>query len=182
MQSINKFVIDNIAPEVSAEYIGYKMYKLGVAKIKSVTIGNVVGENKLEYQRSAMVTVDQWCETESAYDFLKKMKDSSVVDFRLPYRPNHTWYIIRCEDFEDCYGYLAIKSFALFDKNYYDMLERRIKMDVVDLRPFNYTNVDAHSHERFNMDYRNVTLRRHQAHFVPTGNRLNYNNSSVTIM
>lgn len=178
MQSINKFVINNIAPEVSAEYIGYKMYKLGVAKIKSVTIGNIVGENKLEYQRCAMVIVDQWCDTEAAYDFLKNMKNSFVFVFRLPYRPNHNWYIIRTEDFEDCYGYPAIKSFAIFDNNYYNMLESRIN---IDLRPFNYTTALVNDErESFNMDYRNVTLRRHQAHFVPKGN-LNYNNS-VTIM
>ena len=115
-----------------------------------------------------MVTVDQWCDTEAAYDFLKNMKNSFVFVFRLPYRPNHIWCIIRTEDFEDCYGYPAIKSFAVFDNNYYNMLESRIN---IDLRPFNYTNALVNDErESFNMDYRNVTLRRHQAHYVPKGN------------
>lgn len=156
MPYTNTFVINNIAPEVSVEYIGYKMYKLGIAKIKSVTIGNVVGEHNIEYQRSATVTVEQWCETEAAYNFLKKLNNSSIVEFVIHYAPRHTWNIIRSEDFGDCYGYITIKSFAIFDKNYYDNLEHRIKLDPVNWR--------INDHECFNA---NVTLRRHQSHFAP---------------
>lgn len=96
--SLIKFVyIPCVEKRVQASYIANAFEKTGIAMIKKVAIEPQKKKrfNKGKYNR-VYIEIDEWCDTESAYNFIQKLKNTSI-ETRFIHKMDKWWIVRPCE-------------------------------------------------------------------------------------
>lgn len=112
--SINNLMINCIESQYTQEYIANVFWRLNIAKVRSITLIPYI-KNNIIYNM-AYIYIDQWCETETAYNFIKRMKDSSK-EVRVIYQDDD-WWTVELNTHNN--GNIFVGNYTLlFDENYY---------------------------------------------------------------
>lgn len=89
--SIKSVVISYVEPEYNAEYIANVFWRQNIAKVNSIVL-IPYSKNGVSFQM-AYVSIEQWAETESAYNFLQRLKTRNDKETRIIHRDDSWWTV-----------------------------------------------------------------------------------------
>jgi len=76
--------------QYTQEYIANVLWNQDIAKVSSITLIPYLTNDKI--YSIAYVNIDQWCETEVAYNFINRLKDASK-EVRIVHRDEDWWLV-----------------------------------------------------------------------------------------
>lgn len=88
--SINSFIIPSVELKHTSEYIATILWKQKIAKVNSVTMIPYLKDN--EVFNLVYVYIETWCDSEVAYNFINRLKDSKK-ETRLVYNSDNWWNV-----------------------------------------------------------------------------------------
>lgn len=88
--SIKSFTIPSVELKYTSEHIATILWKQKIAKVKCITTIPYLREN--EVFNLAYVYIDTWCDSEVAYNFINRLKDSTK-ETRLVYNSDNWWNV-----------------------------------------------------------------------------------------
>ena len=88
--SINNLIISSIESQYTSEYIVNTFGNQEIAKINNITLCPYRKGN--EYFNIAYVSVEEWCDTEAAYNFIQRLK-SSNKEARIVHYDDNWWCV-----------------------------------------------------------------------------------------
>lgn len=90
MSSVKNLMIHGVEEHITQDYIASVFWKNKLAKVSSVTLMPYLKNNKI-YQL-AYITVGEWCDNESTYNFIKRLKND-IVEARVIYEDDNWWSV-----------------------------------------------------------------------------------------
>lgn len=89
MSVVRRIVITNVNKKFDAKYVADKLQNLGIALVDQVRIK----KNCQSDYVNAKVTIREWCDTESAYNLIKRLqgKDEAWI----VYEDDYAWNIVK---------------------------------------------------------------------------------------
>ena len=88
--SIKSVMINCVESQYTQEYIANVFWRQHIAKVGSITLIPYLKNG--EICSIAYVNIDQWCDSEAAYNFIKRLKDSSR-EVRIVHQDDDWWSV-----------------------------------------------------------------------------------------
>jgi len=88
--SIKSFTIPSVELKYTSEYIATTLWKQKIAKVDCITMIPYLRDN--EVFNLAYVYIETWCDSEVAYNFINRLKDSTK-ETRLVHNSDDWWNI-----------------------------------------------------------------------------------------
>jgi hypothetical protein len=111
--SVNNLIISRIESQYTPEYIINTFWNQEIAKINNIYLFPYRKGN--EYFNIAYISVDQWCDTEAAYNFIQRLK-SSNRETRIVHHDDEWW----CVQINTNYDRVIMSD--LVSDNYYEVV------------------------------------------------------------
>ena len=110
--SVNSLMIPCIDSQYTHEYIANVFWNQRIAKVSSVTLLPFI--NSKEYN-VAYISVDEWCDSEVSYNFIKRLNNTNV-ETRVIYNDDNWWTVYRCSEMRHCFTGKSIT----FNSSYFE--------------------------------------------------------------
>ena len=112
--SVNSLMIPCIDSQYTHEYIANVFWNQRIAKVSSVTLLPFI--NSKEYN-VAYISVDEWCDSEVSYNFIKRLNNTNV-ETRVIYNDDNWWTVYRCSEMRHCFtGKTITFNSSYFEKD-----------------------------------------------------------------
>lgn len=94
MSPISSIYIPHVEKKYTAEFIAEVFLKNGIAKVSRVAIETYKNNinTDLDKYKQAYVEIESWCETETAYNFIQRLK-TPFLEARLVYEDDFWWSV-----------------------------------------------------------------------------------------
>lgn len=113
MTTIFKLMITSVGTQYNHTYVANAFWTTHIARVKSITMIPYMDRSLLK--NIVYITIDQWCDSEAAYIFIRKLKANSAVIL------NHTFndeWLVQVNTHNN--GNLYVGSFTIdFDDDYF---------------------------------------------------------------
>jgi len=86
--SIKSLMINCVESQYSQEYIANVFWRQNIAKVSTITLIPYLNNSKI--CRIAYINIAQWCDSEAAYNFIQRLKDSSK-EARIVHNDDEWW-------------------------------------------------------------------------------------------
>jgi hypothetical protein len=156
MSTITSLVIPCVEMCYTAEYIVNVFWNQGIAQVSNVTL--IPYPTNTEYLQMAYIYIDSWCDTEVAYNFLQRLKDTNK-ETRLVHSSEDWWPVEANTTNLFMLNYSTSFPPAYFEKKLFDP-----KSELKELQDLIFADIDAEE-AMYNNAYNNsqyVTLRPYQ--------------------
>lgn len=122
--SIRNLMITSVEGEYNQEYIAKVFWKLRIAKVSSVTLIPYLKNG--ETYSIAYINVDQWCDSEVSYNFIKRLinpsKENRVIHC------DENWWVVKINSHNN--GDIQVGSYTVtFDAAYFERREIAVFAD-----------------------------------------------------
>jgi hypothetical protein len=108
-------MITNIESQYTAEYIANVFWKQNIAKVSNITLIPYLKD--CEIYSVAYITLDQWCDSEAAYNFIQRLK-YHVREARIVHNDDN-WWPVQVNTHNN--GNLEVGSYTTwFPSSYFD--------------------------------------------------------------
>lgn len=119
MATIKTLMIPCIENQYTQEYIANVFWKQHIAKVSSITLIPYIKNS--EIYTTAYINIDTWCDTESAYNFIQRLKTTNS-ESRLVYQDDN-WWPVQLNIHNN--GDINVGSYtASFDSSYFEQSNR----------------------------------------------------------
>lgn len=152
---VKNLIIPCVESYYGHKHIANVFWKQQIAKIGSVTLIPSSRSSKKQYN-VAYITVSEWCDSEVAYNFIKRISNSNK-ETRLIYKSDKWWPIYNDNNRQNNHKYTTT-----FDNNYFKTVKLRSNKRIEERIQKSIKNSD------------NVTLRPHQIKFSKVTDEDNY--------
>ena len=159
MSTITSLVIPCVEMQYTAEYIVNVFWNQGIAQVSNVTL--IPYPTNTEYLQMAYIYIDSWCDTEVAYNFLQRLKDTNK-ETRLVHSSEDWWPVEA-----NTTNLFMLNYSTSFPPDYYEKEIVEPKSDLKELQDLILADMDAeeamYANAYNNSQY--VTLRPYQLAF-----------------
>lgn len=88
--SVNSLMINCVETQYTHEYIANVFWRQHIAKVSSITLIPYIKNS--EIFSIAYINIAEWCDTETAYNFIKRLNDSSK-EVRIVHHEDYWWKV-----------------------------------------------------------------------------------------
>lgn len=123
--SIKSVMISCVESQYTQEYIANVFWRQHIARVSSITLMPYLKNG--EIYSFAYIAIDEWCDSEAAYNFIQRLKDSSR-EVRIVHQDDD-WWTVQINTHNN--GEICVGSFTLaFPSSYYVRDEQDEQDDV----------------------------------------------------
>lgn len=113
--SINNLIINSVESKYTFEYIANAFWNQRIAKVSKITLIPYLKNN--EIYSIAYIMIDEWCDSEMAYNFIQKLKHK-FNEARIVYYEEY-WWSVKINTHND--GYIYIGPYTMsFQSSYFE--------------------------------------------------------------